>query len=99
VRETGLRRDSTREGPADGTGSGRDKARGQVTVANLTPCPQLRAVLHQLLQREAAAALHRADPEAGAGRVPAGGHRLAEREGMGTRRGCGRDMGTSPGRA
>ncbi|XP_075348299.1 unconventional myosin-Ig isoform X3 [Mycteria americana] len=39
---------------------------------------QLRAVLHQLLQREAAAALHRADPAAGAGRVPAGGHHLAE---------------------
>ena len=38
---------------------------------------QFRAVLHQLLQREAAAALHRADPQTGAGRIPERGHHLA----------------------
>lgn len=41
---------------------------------------QLRAVLHQLLQREAAAALHRADPPSGAGGVPERGNHLAARE-------------------
>jgi len=38
--------------------------------------PQLRTVLHQLLQREAAAALHPAGAEAGAGGVPTRGDSL-----------------------
>lgn len=46
-----------------------DVAWGWVAVAGLTPCPQLRAVLHQLLQREAAADLHPDDPEGGAGGI------------------------------
>jgi len=39
----------------------------------------VRAVLHQLLQREAAAGLHRADAQAGAGGVPARGLSIAAR--------------------
>ena len=41
--------------------------------------PQVRAVLHQLLQREAAAGVYRADAEVGAGGVPGRGHRLGAR--------------------
>ena len=40
----------------------------------LTFFSQFRAVLHQLLQRKAAAAVHRAHAEDRAGRVSRGGH-------------------------
>ena len=42
-------------------------------------CYQIHAVLHQLLQRKAAAAVHRAGAEAAAGGVREGGHRMGAR--------------------
>ena len=42
-------------------------------------CYQIHAVLHQLLQRKAAAAVHRAGAEAATGGVREGGHRMGAR--------------------